>query len=229
MTTATTTRTIQCTVQGMTTKNGRNGDYLVLEILRPKMKFPEKYNAWEPAAFKEVATGDTINLTLERERVKDDKADDGQVTSYWWKALGINPHGPDPAPIAADPDWDALNPRAQEPERVPINGEKDWDAINAEKAKATAAKDQNIQMGAATRDAMIFIQMDVWPIPEGRTPTSWLRECRARLYYNVHAHAMEPQFWCYEHNKATNKGSNGYGHPVDGGSCIWEQGVVLEK
>ena len=129
--------------------------------------------------------------------------------------------GPFPVGVQSDVDFP--------PERP--NG-PDWDAIQAAKDQRIQshadAKEQAINLASATRDAMIFIQMGVWPIPEGRTGTSWLRECRARLYYNVHAREMEPRYWCYEHNEGRNPGSNGFGHPVDGGSCIWLRGVVLD-
>ncbi len=138
----------------------------------------------------------------------------------WRDIVSIEPAAP--AEPHEDSDWEDLgDPRAMESER-PNAGPPDWDAIQA-------TKDQIIQLGASTRDAVILIQMGVWPIPEGRTPTSWIRECRARLFYNVHAHDIEPQYWCYDHNCARNKGSNGYGHPVAGGSCIWEKGILKNE
>ena len=103
----------------------------------------------------------------------------------------------------------------------PNAGAPDWNAIQA-------AKDHTIALAAATRDAMIAIQIMEWPVPEGRTLTSWLRECRARLFYNIHDREIESQYWCYEHNQARNKGSNGYGHPVEGGWCIWEKGIIMD-
>lgn len=117
------------------------------------------------------------------------------------------------------------DPRAMEPQgraERSNTGEKDWDAI-------TAAKDHSINLSAARRDAMIAIQIGEWPVPEGRTLTSWVRECSARLFYFHHAREIEPRAWCYVHEKARNQGSNGYGHPVEGGSCVWEKGVVPDQ
>ncbi len=98
----------------------------------------------------------------------------------------------------------------------------------AERPNAPVVEQDKYQLSAARRDAMVLIEMGVWGIPEGRNPLSWVRECSSRMFYFHHSRPMEPQYWCYEHNKGRNDGSNGYGHPVEGGSCVWEKGIIMD-
>ncbi len=101
-------------------------------------------------------------------------------------------------------------------------------------------------VGACANHAMTLIETGVWPIPEGRTPTSWIRECRDCMYHYVNQVEVMPKYFCYEHNVARNQGTTGYGHPAthdqleqamdppqalpEGvtGSCIWEEGIIMD-
>jgi len=210
--------------------NAKYGDTLWLDV----SDFPEKPAI---AVHNAIAVKNTIKGTKDG-----NPPHNGSKDWMWnWRILSLDSSTmPEPTQqgiydtLGIDPPFTG---KPDAPKR-PNDGPPDWDAIHA-------AKDQTIQLNAATRDAMIFIQIGVWPIPEGRTSTSWLRECRARLYYNVHTCEMEPEYWCYIHNCARNKGSNGYGHTLthdqlelnEGralptgatGTCIWEKGVVQDS
>jgi len=130
--------------------------------------------------------------------------------------------------------------RADDPETIQRNddpfytGKPDHPFIEnhqrgAEKPNTPPVEQDKYQLSAARRDAMILIEMGVWEIPAGRNPLSWVKECSARMFYFHHATVMEPQYWCYEHHCARNKGSNGYGHPVEDGSCVWEKGIIVDE
>jgi hypothetical protein len=97
-----TTRTIDCTVEGVTERESNDGrSFITVEVKQERLTFSERYNCWDPTFIaidgKRIKAKDKVALCVLRENVKADKADDGQIGSYWWLVAGVAPAGQAPA------------------------------------------------------------------------------------------------------------------------------------
>ena len=101
-------------------------------------------------------------------------------------------------PVQAPP---KPNPAPAPPARTP--------APNMEPSPNPAA------LGQCQNHANDAIMYDIWPVPEGRDFTSWLRECRDWIYRNVNQAPVMPHHYCYEHDQERRQGKTGaWGHLI---------------
>jgi len=148
---------------------------------------------WETVEGFEV--GHTATITIQQGNLKNNK--DGKYSSdFFWDMESIEPDGeivaseevqapPKPKPTPSEP-------RTGSPDQPPPN---------------PAA------LGACQNHAHDCIINGIWPIPEGREYTSWLWECRDRIYRYGNQRLLAPLHYCYEHDEERRQGKNGgWGH-----------------
>ena len=87
--TAQVTRTITAVIKGRMEKTSNRGPYLAVQVLRQGMQFPETFNCWDPKQLEHVKVNASATLILNRDNLKTDKEDDGQIASYWWSIAGV--------------------------------------------------------------------------------------------------------------------------------------------
>ena len=160
-----------------------------LDQTKPKLEFPVGYFIRGDALVEQIRAmeGQTANLVISPDRVKQNKTDDGNYGSYWWSVLSEGaidvqaPPKPSPEP---DP--------TGEPREIPPN---------------PAA------LGACHNHAVEFIVRGVLPLPEGRELFGWIHELRDRFYREINQAPLAPLHYCYDHNEERRQGKNGgWGH-----------------
>ena len=170
-----------------------------IEQTRPKLDHPVGYftRGAELAVRLEELVGQLVSLTIGADRVKTDRNDDGDFKSYWWSIRSVdNAEGP---PVQAPPKPDP----APRPEPSTRTGSPDIEPPPPHPGA----------LGQCQNHANDAIINDIWPVPEGRDYTSWLRECRDWIYYNVNQPLPEPRHYCYQHNQERRQSKTGnWGH-----------------
>jgi hypothetical protein len=160
-----------------------------MDQTKPKLDYPVGYFIRGDELIERIKTmeGQTANLVIGPDRVKKDKADDGNYGSYWWSVLSEGavdvqaPPRPDPKP---DP--------SGEPREIPPN---------------PAA------LGACHNHAVDFIARGILPVPEGRGLVGWIRELRDCFYRDINQAGLPPLHYCYEHASERRQGNEGgWGH-----------------
>jgi hypothetical protein len=195
MTTQATARNITGQISRVDTDNK-----VWLDQIKPKLEFQVGYFIRGDELIERIKSleGQTANLVIGPDRVKKDKADDGNYGSYWWsiwsegttdvQAPPRPAPNPDPGEIPPDPKPDPSG----EPREIPPN---------------PAA------LGACHNHAVDFIVRGVLPVPEGRELFGWVRELRDRFYREINQAPLAPLHYCYEHGEDRRMGNEGgWGH-----------------
>ena len=86
-------------------------------------------------------------------------------------------------------------------------------------------------LGACQNHAMAFIQSGIIPVPEDRDPVNFLWELRDRVYRNVNQRPFQPEHYCYscERERKQSPNTKKWGHRVEGGWCIENEGILPDK
>ena len=186
------------------------------------VKFDEKFMCWDAARLATVNVKDHVTLTLEREKVKDDKTDDGQVNSYWWAIAGVGERVdtmPEPNPGRIDRLLDdeptpgqGIAARATEPDRPLI---------------ATPPTNLFPQPDGVIRGHVENIAVRLWIAEGGDEPFTTtdnalaaIRQLRDRVYHQLTNMPIAPEHWCYKHETPHHGNEAGvYGHKKENG--LW--------
>ena len=149
---------------------------------------------WETVEGFEV--GQTATITIQQGNLKANK--EGKYSSdFFWDMESIEADGEIVASeeVQAPPKPKPTPPRTGSPDHPPPN---------------PAA------LGACQNHAHDCIINGIWPIPEGREYTSWLWECRDRIYRYGNQRLLAPLHYCYEHDEERRQGKNGgWGHQME--------------
>ena len=176
-----------------------------LEQTKPKLEHPVGYFIRGPELVDLLKSleGQTVNLIIGPDRIKKDRADDGNFASYWWSIRSEETSDEAP-PVQAPPKPQDPAPRSDPPARTP------------------APKDQPFEippnpaaLGACHNHAVDFIVRGVLPIPEGRELFGWVRELRDRFYREINQAPVAPLHYCYQHDQERRQGKTGaWGHLI---------------
>ena len=173
-----------------------------IDQIKPKLDYPVGYFIRGDALVEQIRTleGQTANLVIGPDRVKKDKTDDGNYSSYWWSIWSEGttdvqaPPKPDPAPT------DAEAPSKSDPNPNQTGQSRELSPNPA-------------ALGACHNHAVDFIVRGVLPIPEGRELFGWVRELRDRFYREINQAPVAPLHYCYEHDQERRQSKTGnWGH-----------------
>ena len=207
-------RTIRATIKGKMERQSDKGDYLSVQVLRDKMKFPETFNCWDPKQLEHTKLNDMVSLILHCDGVKKDKQDDGQDISYWWSIAGV---GDAPTTIlvgVADPDPTAL-----------VVAEKREIGVST---PATYQEQQarGYDLGMAFNKAVDIVIAEA---DRGQTAitTEEIRRWRDRLLHEVILAPAGPGHWCYKHQvqRIQSPRTNVWGHVMEDGTACTEVSI----
>ena len=175
-----------------------------LEQTKPKLEHPVGYfiRGTELVDHLKSLEGQIVNLTIGPDRIKTDRADDGNFASYWWsirsEVTEAPPKPDDPTDDPIDdptPDNQPKNPPQNPPNDPPPN---------------PAA------LGACHNHAVDFITAGILPLPVGRELVGWVRELRDRFYRDINQAPLMPLHYCYQHDEERRQGKNGgWGHQME--------------
>jgi hypothetical protein len=172
-----------------------------LEQTKPKLEHPVGYFIRGPELVDLLKSleGQTVNLIIGPDRIKKDRADDGNFASYWWSIRSEETSG-DGTPVQAPPKPDDPAPTPT-PKDQPSNNQP------YEIPPNPAA------LGACHNHAVDFIVRGILPIPEGRELFGWVRELRDRFYREINQAPVMPLHYCYEHDQERRQSKTGnWGH-----------------
>jgi len=218
MTTAKVTRTIVATVKGKMEKEGARGPYLSVQVLRQGMQYPETLNCFDPKQLEHVKLNSIVSLILNRDGLKADKVDDGQVSSFWWSIAGVAD-----SPQEATSRQEHLDspPRDDAPPAATQHAGKGTPKTGPESPPPLPQA-----LGACQNHAMAFIESGIIPVPEGRHPINFLWELRDLIYRGVNQRPYRAEHFCYQHEmeRYQSKKTGAWGHLVEGADpCVEAQ------
>jgi len=137
--------------------------------------------------------GQSVDLLVGADRVKENHQDDGRISSYWWSIRGEGVQAP-PRPIDPRPSEPAprRDPNDKPPPDLPPN---------------PAA------LGSCHNHAVEFITAGILPVPMGRELIGWIHELRDRFYREINQAPVMPLHYCYEHDQEREPSKTGkWGH-----------------
>lgn len=84
-------QTIEVMIKGVTPKVATNGnEFLEVECQRAGRQFPDRFQCWDPRQLDRFTGRSNVNATLiiNPQKVRPNKSDDGQFSSYYWEVTG---------------------------------------------------------------------------------------------------------------------------------------------